>query len=273
MVQTKHLLTTLSLLTVTLDLGCGDRLTGPEVVQLVDALEKPFSTDSSDARARLRFHGMTVIWAERLSRLRNVSTVTLRRNDQTMKYRAVVFERVVLGPGLDQHRDCSSRYWSAFLWSEGTPPEGLLLVGGQFRERLRPRTLLCSVYHLNRPEPVLTVLANEDQPRMNNPWAQDGDADISPGTVIGECAFLSPDDFRVLREQYSITSCEITRHRVRFRAQLSRPEREGSALEWGGSEVELRPTDVLGIRYTIRFDDLQRWGWLSPQKSDSGANH
>src|SRR2546426_10574566 len=112
---------------------------------------------------------MTAIWAERLSRFHNVSSVTLHRNDQTLKYRAVVFERVVVGPGLDEHRDCASTYWSAFLWSEGTPPEGLLLVGGQFRERLRPRLLICSVFYLNRPEPMLAVLANEDQPRMNNP--------------------------------------------------------------------------------------------------------
>ena len=131
---------------LTLAFGCGDRLTGPEVVQIVNALEKPFWTDSSEARARLRFHGMTAIWAERLSRFHNVSSVTLRRNDQTLKYRAVVFERVVVGPGLDEHRDCASTYWSAFLWSEGTPPEGLLLVGGQFRERLRPRLLICSVF-------------------------------------------------------------------------------------------------------------------------------
>src|SRR2546430_11863819 len=75
-VQTKHLLGALSLLMLTLAFGCGDRLTGPEVVQIVDALEKPFWTDSSEARARLRFHGMTAIWAERLSRFHNVSSVT-----------------------------------------------------------------------------------------------------------------------------------------------------------------------------------------------------
>ncbi len=270
-VQTKHLLGALSLLMLALAFGCGDRLTGPEVVQIVDALEKPFWTDSSEARARLRFHGMTAIWAERLSRFHNVSSVTLRRNDQTLKYRAVVFERVVVGPGLDEHRDCASTYWSAFLWSEGTPPEGLLLVGGQFRERLRPRLLICSVFYLNRPEPMLAVLANEDQPRMNNPFAEDGDADISPGNVKGECAFLSPEDFRVLREQWGIASCEITRHRVRFRAQLSRPEHLGAAVEWGGSQIELRPTDVMGIRYTIRCDGTGPRGWC-PQKSDSAAS-
>src|SRR6266516_799656 len=76
-VQTKHLLGALSLLMLTLAFGCGDRLTGPEVVQIVNALEKPFWTDSSEARARLRFHGMTAIWAERLSRFHNVSSVTL----------------------------------------------------------------------------------------------------------------------------------------------------------------------------------------------------
>src|SRR3989449_5724227 len=108
-VQTKHLLGALSLLMLTLASGCGDRLTGPEVVQIVDALEKPFWTDRSEARARLRSHGMTAIWAERLSRFHNVSSVTLRRNDQTLKYRAVVFERVVVGPGLDEIGRASCR--------------------------------------------------------------------------------------------------------------------------------------------------------------------
>ena len=72
-----------------------------------------------------------------------------------------------------------------------------------------------------------------------------------------------------LREEYGIAACEITRHRVRFRAQLSRPEHLGSAVAWGGSRVELRPTDVIGIRYTIRCDGTQRPGWACPRESDS----
>jgi hypothetical protein len=163
--------------------GCADRVTGPEAVQLIQAFEESSSSDTAARRTRLLTHGLSVIWAGPLSRLHGVSDVTVRRNGKPLRYRAVVLERVVRGLVLDGHPECDSTYVRAFLWSEGTRPDGLMLQGGQFDQRLSPSWVggLCRVNYMlsGATPPSLFALTNDDDSSMNNPWVKDGEADIS----------------------------------------------------------------------------------------------
>jgi len=213
---------------------------------------------------------MSAIWAGPLSRLAGVSTVTVHRDGVPFRYRAVVFEEVAVGPGVEEHRDCASRYWRAFFWSEADHPDGLVLMGGQFGRRLRPWMLICSVFRLARPEPMLVAFVSDSDRTLNDPIAKDGEADISRGAVIGECAFLAADDARHLREAWGISKCELTRHRVRFKAEFGRPSGKVSS-EWVESRAELPPADVIGIRYTIECDGTGRWGCPKKAVADTSG--
>jgi hypothetical protein len=76
-----------------------------------------------------------------------------------------------------------------------------------------------------------------------------GDAEILPGVVVSDCIFLEPEAFSFF-EQEGIT-CELTRHRVRLRAQVKL--RDGATLH-----LELQPVEVFGLRWTYHCDTPAR---------------
>ena len=69
---------TLAMLCATLYAGCSDRVTGPEAVKLVDALESARATGPDEQRIWWdRLFGLD--WHDQLARLRDVSSVDLVR--------------------------------------------------------------------------------------------------------------------------------------------------------------------------------------------------
>lgn len=233
--------------------ACADRLSAPEAARLVNALEGSLASDAKERPGRLEDRMGEI--GRNFSRLRGASSVELHRDGHALTYRAVVFEYVMAPPaGLDTS-GCAGTRWVAYFWRDGGLSDGLRFMGGQFRQRLAPPRS-CREVNYSDPQPSLLAY-----PPDQNVWlATDGDGDISPGVVIGECAFLEPEAAGFLREERGIT-CALTRHRVRFRAQIQRdasPSPPSFAFDPAISRVELGPTEVIGVRITVDCDAAER---------------
>lgn len=257
-VDIQILLTAAAVLGIVSGTGCSDRLTGPETVQLVDTLERALSPESQERRG----HALEALmwgWGDKLARIPGISQVYLQRDGQRTPYHALVFERVMVPPaGIEDRSGCAGPRWFVLFWREGDKPEVVSLRGGQFRGPWVQGFHSCPDVYFMRPEPSLY---------SGDWWASDGDGDVSPGVVTGACAFLTPEDARVLLDARGIT-CDMTHHRVRFHVRLMRA---GSRET---SDLDLPPADAIGFRYTIHCDrsphpDEQSCaGRVIPGKSD-----
>src|SRR2546426_4566875 len=127
-----------------------------------------------------------------------------------------------------------------------------MFQGGEFHQRLAPPRA-CSAVNFSDPQPSLMLFP----PNQNTWFSTDGDGDISPGVVIGECAFLSLEAAGFLHPERGIT-CALTPHRVRLRGQSPHPSparfAPSSAFHPSGSPVELGATQGIGVRHTIHCD-------------------
>ncbi len=262
-----NLLRLASLVSLAVCTNCADRLSGPEAVRLVEALE---SSDTAAVASDTTTAGQRAAWQSwwdislghlgdgtLLPLLRAASTVVLRRDGRPLTYRGFVFENVTVPPS-----ECFGTRRLAVLWTGDDYRSALVFSGADFSRRIEPAhwRLDCNHAPLSAPEPQLTVSG----------WAgSDGEGDISRGVVISECPFLTPGAAGLLRERHSIT-CEVTRHQVRFRARLHQradgfgrplvPERPDT------SEVELPSSEIIGIRLTVYCDGTERTDRRCPRK-------
>ncbi|HZE93340.1 MAG TPA: hypothetical protein VEZ49_01440 [Gemmatimonadales bacterium] len=250
--------------------GCSDRLTGPEAAHLVDALESSLSAfDPERAQQFFWDRELAPFGGHESSLLRNASAVVLHRDGHALRYRGFVFESVRV-PLSDI--DCMGTRWSALLWPKDRNAVDVTFSGGRFDQRLVPQSPYCSDGHhfvTVGPEPTVYVAADDAQ----HTWVStDGEGDISPGIVIGECPFLAMESARWLRDMRGM-SCDLTRHRVRFRAQLQRTNLSSRPLVFeganGSSEIELPSTEIIGIRITFHCDGTERTKDACPRKRDS----
>ena len=87
------------------------------------------------------------------------------------------------------------------------------------------------------------------------PWLTgSGRGDIQPGLDDGPCKFLSAADAEALHRNMGVT-CRMTRHWVYFDASLH-PVLDGTSggaprLGPGTMRIQLRPIEVMGVRYTF----------------------
>ena len=256
LIRPTNLFQVLSLLGIALCLGCSDRLTAPEAVRLVDALESSHRVDAVPGWWDFLFGSD---WLSIVSRARELSTVQVLLNGQPRTYHALVFERV-LAP-VAEVPCAGTRRW-LFLWREGDKPDGIGLAGGRFDERFGIPMKWCTDQHgwyMDGPEPTLWRVRPPDDPHGNGWRASDGEGEIKPGVVAGGCVFLTPEAERVLRDQRRM-SCEVTRHQVWFRGELRRwaPAPPGKPLTTSEPDpllrVELSSTEIMGVRYTVHCD-------------------
>lgn len=254
------------LLTGSAAIGCEDRITGPEAVGIVEALESGFRSDS--LMRRMYLSEAMGGWSNVLSPLWNNSAATtqlvVRRDGEPVEYRAIVFERVVVPPaGADTADRCAyAPRRSLLLWRFGDPTEGAVFTGGEFDRPLGPAAGYCRNSGLPDPRPVLWMVRLPPDSsagvgaRDVIQWgAVAGVGDISPAEEEGDCGF-SDDDARFLLEETGAT-CRRTSHRVRLRAQLRRSA-QGRAPADPGTErftLEVPVTEVVGVRYTIHCDE------------------
>lgn len=250
--MTKHsILCAVSLLSVTVAVGCTDRISGPDAARIADAVEQSMSPHA--ARRGVRFWDRLA--GVQLTRLRELSDVVVDHDGKALTYRALVFESVREPPSA---LTCLGVRRTLILWHEARPDvfdRTVQLTGGLFPHELVIDSPFCDDGHRFTtigPEPRLTVwwaVAGERRGMGTH-----GDAHISPGVLIGACSFLTPEAARFLRERERLT-CELTRHRVQFRAIVRVPSHPESmpvsAFEPGTSLVELAPTEVVGIRITV----------------------
>src|SRR5438876_6400003 len=133
-------------------MACGDRLTAPEAVRLVDALESSQRVDAVPGWWDFLFGSD---WLSIVSRARDLSTVQVLLNGQPRSYHALVFERL-LAP-VAEVPCAGTRRW-LFLWREGDKPDGIGLAGGRFDERFGIPMKWCTDQHgwyMDGPEPTL----------------------------------------------------------------------------------------------------------------------
>ena len=231
--------------------GCSDRLTAPEAMELVDSLEAAVSPQSEERRQNV-LDGIMRGWGDKLARIPGISQVHLRRDGRLAPYRALVFERVMVPPGgIEDRSGCAGTRWFAVFWREGEEPGVIGMSGGRFHGQWVQGFHSCPDVYFTRPEPSLYFSPGQRAPGQNTLWATEGEGDISPGEVTGECAFLESEDRRLLQERYGIT-CAMTRHRVRFRVRLT------SAGSSETSILDLQPAEIIGFRYTIQCDSIAR---------------
>ena len=252
----------LSLLGVALCTGCSDRLTAPEAVQVVDALESALKPGTDISRTPGWWDFLFGAgWLSIASQARELSTVQVLLDGQPKTYHALVFERV-LAPLAEV--PCAGTRWWVFLWREGDKADGIGFAGGRFDARIGMPMKSCTDQHawyMDGPEPSLWRAPPPNDPHLNGWRGTDGEGDIKPGVVTGECVFLTPAAERVLRHQRGM-SCEVTRHQVWFRGELRRwaPAPRGKPLttfEPGPPlRVELPPTEIIGVRYTVHCEEV-----------------
>jgi hypothetical protein len=132
------------LLGIAFGTGCVDRLSGPQVVQLADSLEHSLSPEGQQRREQffnsLKYGG----WADKLSRIRGVPIVSIRRDGQALPYRGVVFERVMVPRGgLEDRSGCAGTRRVAMFWGEGDRPAPVTLSGGDFHRPWVPGAHFC----------------------------------------------------------------------------------------------------------------------------------
>lgn len=253
-----------SLLVCALVLGCSDRLTGPEVAQVVDALESSHPTTVRERQRQLYWDLILgMLGGHKSPLLRAASKVVVRRAGSSVAYRAVVQEFVRVPESLT----CLGTTWGAVLWNDDREHAWLFFRGADFSRGIESQVhwrLDCE-NEVTGPEPFLHVSEGD-----TNWVATDGEGDISQGEVIGECPFLTPEAPTWLREERGMT-CELTRHKVRFRAHL---RRAGQSLKVvpdssAPTEIELRSSEVIGIRITIECDGTERTKVSCPRKRSS----
>lgn len=261
----RPLLSVVSFLSITLCAACADRLSGPEAVRLVDAVASSRSPTAEERDQRAQ-----VFWDMKLgmissdhtsSLLRTASRVVIRRDGHPRTYHGVVFESVKVPPS---PQACLGTYWEALLWSEDER-SWVGLRGGDFGRRLDPEIHWRSdCNHLvSGPEPWLDTTDDDTV------WvANSGEGNISRGVVLGECPFLTPEAAAFLLEARGVT-CDLTRHQVRFHARIQRASAMGKLLvseRTFTSEIELPPSEIIGIRITIHCDGTERTDRLCPRK-------
>lgn len=218
-------------------------------MELVDSLEAALSPQAEERRQDV-LDGIMWGWGDKLARIPGISQVHLRRDGRLAPYRALVFERVMVPPGgMADRSGCAGTRWFAVFWREGEEPGVIGMSGGQFRGPWVYGFHSCPDVYFSRPEPSLYFSPGQRAPYQSTLWATEGDGDISPGEVTGECAFLASEDARLLQERYGIT-CAMTRHRVRFRVRLTRPGSSESSV------LDLQPAAIVGFRYTIHCDSI-----------------
>ena len=160
---------------------------------------------------------------------------------------------------------CLGTNWDAIFWNVDREHAWLTFRGADFSRRIEARIHWRSDCNhvVSGPEPFLYVSEGD-----SNWVAIDGLGDVSQGDVIGECPFLTPDAAVWLRENRGMT-CELTRHKVWFHAQLERansqlrPVVEDSST---ASEIELASTEIIGVRMTFRCDGTERTKEVCPRK-------
>jgi hypothetical protein len=225
--------------------ACSDRLTAPEAEALLSAIDQPLG------RGELGRLFNRSGFGEELTRLRAGSRVIISQDGQSIRYSAVVFERLMVPRSGSGRSTCLGPRWSLFLWREDPMPEGLLLRAGRFDQRFSPGKI-CEDVDFSDPSPELLRYppgrAGEQQPWVS----RSGRGEITPGLDAGPCEFFASGEAEVLRSRWGI-SCRRTRHRVHFQSTLQPIGGSGSAgapvLET--MRVLLRPAEVMGIRYTI----------------------
>lgn|SRR5574341_353809 len=225
-------------LSVTVCAACTDRLTAPQAVELVNTVEASLAPGGVPQR------WLGDVWKSDLRLGAPLARTDLRRDGEKLPYRAIVFERVVLPSGHVENSACAGTRRVAYLWRADS--DGVVFFpGGVFDQRLVPALAGCRGESVDEPTPLLTAISPD-----HVTWMQASvEGDISPGVVTGACRFLEPEAERVLREEHGIT-CELTRHRVRLDARL-----RGDAM--GGLDslrLDLDPTEIIGVRYTINCD-------------------
>lgn len=244
-------------------LGCEERLSGPEAIELVRALEESFTLTAGDrlAAGALPLAGDLTGLLESF-RSDHISIVEVDVGGRLVRYRAIVFERFMVPPrGLIPDGDCPGPRWQLILLREGGPLEGMVLYGGDFSEPIRRDLPGCAFAGGPGPQPVLWGGRLRSAGGEREVWqAPDGEGSISRGEVVGDCEFLEAGIEQDLRNTFGM-DCAVTRHRVEFRAHAPHPLGDGRGH--GLVTIELPPTEVLGTRYTIH---------CNPQAPEAGHN-
>ncbi len=256
----------LPLFSIALCTGCGDRLTGPQAVQLVDAVASQSAITAEGRRQLFWDIQLGMLGGHESSLLRAASGVTLRRGGQGMAYRGLVLEFVRVPPS---PLDCLGTRRNVTLWSDDGVDGFVFFGGGNFSRRIEPKITHwrseCDPIVLG-PEPYL------EAPKADSRWVgTDGEGDISPGVAIGDCPFLTPDAAGQLRERRGVT-CELARYDVRFHAQVRPADYKGIPLDLKSDvvfDIELRPTEIIGVRMTIHCDGTERTKQLCPRSDAS----
>lgn len=227
--------------------ACTERITAPEAVRAIEELESPRT--SKDLR-RLGNLFQRMDWLGRGPRSPTLSgdSVTVLRDGRPRVFRAHVIERVMPPVPLDSADRCAHATLerrSALLWTNAAGGGGIWMHGGDYQRPLGRFAGNCSTLRLSGPEPSVILVPDVDEPDQN-PWvSESGQGDISAGVAVGPCDFLDSSVVRELRTDGGV-SCVRTRHTVTFHTVVKR----GGRTE----RLELPPTQVDGLRYTIHCD-------------------
>lgn len=261
----RPILRTLSLLALTLTVGCSDRLTAPEAMRLVDILESSRSVSARELQREFFWDVQLALFGGHKSSLLDAaSQAVVQRDGHGLTYRALVLEHVRLS---HSELDClSGKRWSAILWSDDQQ-HWVGLRGGDFGLRLDPRLHWrgdCDRV-VEGPEPYLTAAHGDTS------WvAADGEGDISANRVIGACPFLTSDAEAQLCARG--VTCELVGYTVRFAARLERSDYAGRLLpseQQVRADMQLSPANIIGVRLTIACDGTERTNDFCPRKRAS----
>jgi hypothetical protein len=234
--------------------GCADTITAPEATSLVSAFERARGAYAGTSEERL---WQRMGYQLELATQQRAKRVEVRWDLYTRRYSALVIERVMLRSWDDPPGTCAGPELSLALWTGGERPTGMVLSGHRFERPLgEPATCLSVGSRIEMPDPILLAYPSEDDAVDLNWRGVSGTGYISPGRVLGDCDFLSPEAVTALAEGYAIT-CTRTEHEVEFDATLRRyapttvAPREPGAVAGLPRSARLPPTTVQGIRYTI----------------------
>jgi hypothetical protein len=232
---------------LTLLTACSDRLTAPEAEAVLNALEQPLRRGEPRERLWTRLG-----WEDLLAKLKTASQVTVSQDGHRLKYSAVVFERLMVPPTGSGRSPCLGPRWALLLWGQGEHPQGISISGGRFDQ---PFSLgrYCQEVNFMDATPRASWYPGE----VGNGWATgSGRGDIQSGLDDGACMFLTAADAELLHRNMGVT-CRMTRHWVHFDASLH-PVLGGTCgggstpcLGPGTMRIQLRPVEVMGIRYTL----------------------
>ena len=224
-------------------LGCHDSLSGPQALQIAAALSDPWADSSAARLATLR------VWLAGLPFRPDANNpggpLRLVIDGEPTPARGLVFELVLENQG-PLPEDCAGGRFTVLGWSLGEPSVGVIVAGGNFRERLGGLTP-CEGYpqlSSQRPIGILRPLRGEPYPAWT---ARDGEASVILLTRSQGCPFISPDGVAFL------ASTGIRCSGGTFEVAAAATLREAAQPSAPGTErhVLIARTVLPGVRWTV----------------------